>query len=107
MTKLYLCGPMTKVADFNYPEFNRIAALLRESGHEVVNPAEFQPPCAEPKWEDWMRQAIPAMLTCEALARMSGASQSRGATLEMSVAASLRMPCRRWQDWLHCPLGDK
>lgn len=39
--RVYLAGPMSGIAQFNFPEFYRVAALLRGSGWEVVSPAEL------------------------------------------------------------------
>lgn len=38
--KVYIAGPMTGYKDFNFPLFNKTAALLREEGWTVFNPAE-------------------------------------------------------------------
>lgn len=39
--RMYLSGPMTGIENYNFPEFFRIARLLRAQGFEVVSPAEF------------------------------------------------------------------
>ena len=39
--RIYLSGPMTGIADLNYPEFNRVAAILRSQFNEVYNPADY------------------------------------------------------------------
>lgn len=38
--KIYIAGPMQNVPEFNYPAFNKAAALYRELGYIVFNPAE-------------------------------------------------------------------
>lgn len=39
--RLYLSGPMTGIENYNFPEFFRIGDRLRELGHEVESPAEY------------------------------------------------------------------
>jgi len=41
--RVYLSGQMTGCEDFNFPEFNKAAKVLREAGFEVLNPAEHTP----------------------------------------------------------------
>lgn len=38
--RIYLAGPMQGIPEFNFPRFNAVAKMLRNSGHEVFNPAE-------------------------------------------------------------------
>lgn len=38
--RVYLAGPMTGIADYNFPAFNAAAARLRAVGFDVVNPAD-------------------------------------------------------------------
>ena len=37
----YLAGKMSGIPQFNVPEFFRVAALLRQQGHKIINPAEL------------------------------------------------------------------
>ena len=36
----YVAGPMTGIAEFNFPAFDSLAAYLRRLGRKAVNPAE-------------------------------------------------------------------
>ena len=81
--KIYLSGPMTGLADFNFPAFNAEATRLRALGHEVVNPAELNPDSDAP-WHECMRRDLAALL--------EGWQKSSGAHLEMHVAHRVGMP---------------
>jgi len=37
----YLAGPMTGLPQFNFPEFDRVAASLRSDGLNIISPAEL------------------------------------------------------------------
>lgn len=89
--RVYIAGPMTGIADANYPAFHRAAALLRACGFEVESPAEAKPP-ADPTWLNWMRQAIPQMLSCDAVVVLPGHSESAGACAEVALANKLGLP---------------
>lgn len=38
--RVYIAGPMTHIAEFNFPAFDEAAAKYRQLGFEVVSPAE-------------------------------------------------------------------
>jgi hypothetical protein len=88
MMKIYLAGPMRGLPDYNFPEFNKYAALLRSQGHEVFNPAEVRIP------QDNIRAifAVEMDWLCreaEAIYLMPGWSRSRGAYAELALAKAL------------------
>ena len=86
--KLYLCGKMTGLPDDNYPEFNRIAAILRSKGYEVVNPAELKP-IGTNDWFGYMRAGLSEMLKCDMVVCIGSDEElgsSRGATDEILTA---------------------
>lgn len=91
--RLYLCGPMTGIPEYNYPAFHQAAERLTARGYEVLNPARFDP---DPrlKWSDYLRRGLTDLLTVDALALLPGWHDSVGARLEIYVAQSLGMPCR-------------
>lgn len=87
--KIYLAGPMSGITDFNYPAFNRAAKFLRNLGHEVVNPAEIDNGDTSKPREYYLRHDLKSLLDCNAIAVLPGWQSSRGARLEMEVAAQL------------------
>lgn len=86
--RIYLAGPMTGLPEYNYPTFNAEAARLRALGYHVENPAENP---EQSSWEDYLRQAIRQMLTCDMVALLPGWEGSRGAGFERSVALQVGM----------------
>ena len=88
---IYIAGPCTGHADFNYPAFNAEAARLRALGYRVENPAENP---AQDTWQAYMRQALAQMLKCDAVALLPGWMGSRGALIENGLAVSLGIPAR-------------
>lgn len=95
--KIYIAGPMTGLPDLNYPEFNRVAAILRGSGHEVFNPAE-NPECDS--WAGYMRISLKQVCDADAIALLDGYMNSKGARLEALVACELGMQCLPWGEFV-------
>lgn len=83
---VYISGPMSGLPEYNYPLFNQVAAILRDLGYEVVNPAE-QPQVTT--WEDYMRQDIKLLMDCNSMVLLDGAHASKGAMLEMQIAGAV------------------
>ena len=88
MKRVYIAGPMTGVAELNFPAFHAAAALLRADGWHVENPAEIN---ADPKagWLECMRTDIARLATCDAIYMLLGWERSKGASLEHHIARAL------------------
>lgn len=86
--RIYLSGPMTGIADNNFPEFHKWAETLRSTGYEVVSPAEIQ---EVGTWELCLRADLRELCTCDGIAIMPGWEKSKGANLELHVAHRLGM----------------
>lgn len=95
MTRIYLSGPMSGIADNNFPAFHDWAARLRDQGYDVVSPAEIE---EAGSWEMCLRADLRELCTCDAIALMPGWENSKGANLELHVAHRLGMQV------LHLPL---
>lgn len=95
MKRIYLSGPMSGIADNNFPAFHEWAARLRAQGYDVVSPAEIE---EAGSWEMCLRADLRELCTCDAIALMPGWENSKGANLELHVAHRLGMQV------LHLPL---
>ncbi len=89
--RVYLAGPMTGYAEFNFPAFNAEAARLRSAGFDVVNPADHGIVDGA-GWCDYLRYDIAQLSRCESIHFLPGWEKSKGALLERSIAVSLGMP---------------
>ncbi len=109
--KLYLAGPMSGYPDQNAAEFDRVAQILRDMGHEVFSPAEqdrklgYVPGRPETRPEtlallnfaDVMRQDLQEVLAADGAVFLDGWFKSNGAVLERIVAESTGRVCYRLQ----------
>lgn len=96
--KLYVAGPMAGLPELNYPAFRDAAAKLTAAGFDVIDPS-----CLNQAGTDWaacMRIDIPQMLACDAVAVLPNWWRSRGARLEVHIAAALDMPILPVTEWL-------
>jgi len=85
----YLSGPMTGLPEFNFPEFNRVAALWRGQGWTVLNPAENHGGDVTLPRTVYMRTDIEQLLTADKVVLLKGWRQSAGARLEVAIAREL------------------
>lgn len=90
MKRIYIAGPMSGLPEFNYPAFNRAAAMLRAQGHHVENPAENPAPACG-SWAGYMRLALPQLCKCDAVYMLPGWRGSKGARVEHGLALDLGM----------------
>jgi hypothetical protein len=82
---------MTGIENWNYPAFHAAAAHLREAGHEVMSPAENFNGDQSLPWDTYLRTALRQVTLAEAIAVLPGWANSKGAALEVAVAAALGM----------------
>lgn len=89
---MYIAGPMTGYADFNYPAFYEAASAWEAQGWEVSNPAVHSDIVGlTASHATYMRMSIEDLLECDAIAMLPGWESSIGATLEHRIAEVLGM----------------
>lgn len=88
--RVYVAGPMTGIADFNYPAFNAVADQLRAQGYEVENPADHGI-VEGAQWADYMAYDLTRLGLCGVIALLPDWEKSQGARLEVLIAERLGM----------------
>lgn len=86
--RVYVAGPMTGIADFNYPAFSAVADQLRALGYEVENPADHGI-VEGAQWADYMAYDLTRLGLCGVIALLPGWEKSQGAKLEVLIAERL------------------
>ena len=95
--RVYIAGPMRGVEDFNRPAFDDAETLLRDLGHEVVNPCRLAAILRDKEVTlDHLKEItvrdIAALYTCDRIAMLPGWEGSRGASLERQAARYVSIP---------------
>lgn len=90
--RVYLAGPMSGLESFNYPAFTKAAAVLRQLGYVVVNPAEnFLGDTKLPR-NTYLTKAFVQVTEVDAVAVLAGWALSDGASTEVAIAHALDIP---------------
>ena len=90
--RIYIAGPMTGLADHNFPAFGAAADRLRQAGWDVVNPAENFGGRTDLPREAYLRADTALLVGCNAVAMLPGWEDSQGAKLEYLLARELGLP---------------
>lgn len=96
---IYIAGPMSSLPDPNYPEFNRVAGILRSLNFRVENPADnakYAPEGAAYEW--YIRAGLLQLLRCKNMVLLPGWRDSYGAKLEHAVATALGFEIFEWEE---------
>lgn len=103
--RVYIAGPIKGYVNGNREKFLEAAALLRDMGHEPVNPhdipANHEGPCIggpssveghDHRYGCYLRDDIMVLMFCDAIALLPGWQNSKGAATEAHVAQSIGLP---------------
>lgn len=91
-TLIYISGPMTGLPEYNYPAFNEAAAMLRRSGFNVCNPAEFFGGKGDRTREEYMVESVRCLIACDVVMTLPDWDKSAGAILEVEIAKQIGLP---------------
>ena len=92
---VYISGPMRGYPELNFPAFMRAALVLRNSGFNVINPAELnQQNSQDMPFSYYMRRDIQVLVegVVTDIAVLPRWQASRGATIEVMVAHTVDLP---------------
>lgn len=82
---LYLAGPITAF-EGHRQAFADAKDRVRELGHNPISPLDIYP---GENWRLAMQADIPVLLRCEGIVMLQGWPQSKGAKMELGLAAEL------------------
>lgn len=88
--RIYVCGKMSGIKDYNYPRFHQITKELRRSGYDVFNPAEIKN-APDWIWVDYMKACIGPLTECDMVYVLKGYRSSKGANIEIDLAKKLEI----------------
>lgn len=112
--KAYLCGPMSHIPQCNFPAFYDAAAKLRESGWDIVSPAELDaehgvdkqamasvngnPADLSESWGTMLARDVKLIADggIEAIVFLPNWTKSRGAKLEATVGLLKGLSFYEW-----------
>lgn len=90
---IYLSGPMTGLPDYNRPEFDARAKLMRDAGYTVNNPADISRLHGLDKpYSFYFREAMRLLLRSDVLYVFGDITESKGAQMELETAKMAEMP---------------
>lgn len=107
--KLYLCGPVTGIANNNLPQFRFYQEKFTALGYEVIVPHDLDASIdndlkayltelewKEYVWRQYMKVCIPEVVSAHLLVTLPSWSESRGSKIEVNTARGLLIPV------IHC-----
>ena len=90
--KIYISGQITGLfIEEAKKQFKEAEVLLKEKGHEVINPFNIIPDNPNPKWEDYMLADIKELFSCEAIYFLNNWHLSKGARIEKRIAEEMNL----------------
>ena len=96
--RIYISGPISDKEDLNRKAFKEVEELIRNKGHQPVNPHEVGKQIdgksfdnLKDMYAEYMRLDIRALLDCQAIYLLRGWERSKGCLIEVDIANVLHM----------------
>lgn len=91
--KVYISGPITGHEDTADERFEAGEAVVREMGHEPLNPMKLDFPSVNgaPEWKDYMKRDLAELMDCDGIYMLKRWRESKGARVEFAVAAQMNL----------------
>lgn len=95
--RIYIAGCVTdggRITEQGYRQkFDTVAARVRALGHVPVDPTRLDHN-HQRRWQDYMVEALHAMLDCDEVVALPCWKRSKGATIEVQLALRLNKPVK-------------
>ena len=88
--KVYICGPMTGLPEFNYPAFFKAADRAKTLGLKPLNPAKNAPKGW--MWGQYLRRSLKMVEQADLMWLLPGWEYSEGARAEFRAALDRKLP---------------
>ena len=104
MSSIYLCGPITGLdPEECQRRFAEWEWKMVRLGYRTVNPVELDRDLENrlgrvPTREEYLRNDLYLMLTCDEILMIPGWTNSKGALLERKVAMECGIPVSYWEE---------
>lgn len=90
--KIYISGRITGLnKQIATERFEAREKIIRDLGHEPVNPMKIPAWVEHPTWIDNLKKDITELVKCDAIYMIVGFKDSKGATLEHKIACELNL----------------
>jgi len=84
--KIFISGRISDMDNLNKEAFEKAEKLLREKGHQPINPHKIPDPNKEYTYAEYMKIDLRALLDCEGIYMLNDWEKSKGACIENIVA---------------------
>lgn len=92
MNRTYIAGKITGLPRHEAKDlFEDAEQVVIMGGGDPVSPIRLIPYVPGKEWEEYMKEAIALMMTCERVLFLPNWSDSRGAKIEHALAKTLKM----------------